>query len=261
MADSAAGAPDAARACYVYGIVPARAALPADARGVGDPAGEVSLVRHGQVAAVVSDVPRDRALGTRGDLLRHSQLLDGIAASVPVLPMRFGAVLSDARAVADELLAPNHDHFAEVLSDLDGRAQFTVKARYVEEAVLREVLAEEPEIMALHEALRDRPVEASHFDRIRLGELIARAVERRRQADTWALVDELAPYAAAVACAPAASAEDVMVDAAFLVDREGWPAFERAVEGIAQRGAERIRLRLLGPLAPYDFVADLTGEG
>ncbi len=252
--------PPPAGACYVYGVVLSRAELPAGARGVGDPGGEVSLRRHAEVAAVVSGLPAGGALGTRRDLLRHSAILDGIARSAPVLPMRFGAVLPDAEAVVDELLGPNHARFAEALAALEGQAQFTVKARYVESVVLREVLVEEPDIAGLRDALRDRSAGAGYEERIRLGELVAQAVARRRDADAAALVDELAPYARLVTWAPS-RVEDGVVDAALLVDRAVWSALERAVEGIAQHRAGRLRLRLLGPLAPYDFSSELMMEG
>jgi hypothetical protein len=247
-------------ACYVYGVVPPRAPLPSGARGIGDPGGKVTLLRHAQIAAVTSGVRAEAAIGTRRDLLRHSGVLDTIARSTPVLPMRFGTVLTDADAVIGELLAPHHERFARALSTFEGRAQFTVRARYVEEAVLREVLIDEPEIERLREGVRDRPVEASYYDRIRLGELVAQAVARRREADTATLVDELEPYARAMTW-KAATTEDGVVDAALLVDRELWPELERGVEGIARRLAGRMRLRLLGPIAPYDFTDDRIMEG
>lgn len=257
MAEAAASAVSAA--CYVYGIVQSRTELPAGARGVGDPGGEVSLVRHGQIAAVVSGVPVDSALGTRRDLVRHSQLLDAIVRSNPVLPMRFGAVLADAEAVIEELLAPRYSQLASALEALDGQAQFTVKARYLEEAVLREVVAREPRIARLRDWLRGRPVDTGYYHRIQLGELVAEAVARRRQADAAALVEELAPYARSMTWRPAPAAGGI-VDAALLVDRAVWPALERGVEDIAERRAERMRLRLLGPLAPYDFSHELMQE-
>jgi hypothetical protein len=257
MTTSAARLP--AGTCYVYGIVPSRAALPAGARGVGDPGGPVSLLPHVQIAAVVSVVPVGSALGTRRDLLRHSQILDAIARSTPALPMRFGAVLAGAEAVVDELLAPRHGRFVRALSALEGQAQFTVKARYIEETVLREVLAEEPDIARLRDGLRHRPIGASYYDRIRLGELIAGAIARRREADTVALVEELSPYARSVAWKPAA-VEGGVGDAALLVDRDVWPALERGMERIAARRAGRMRLRLLGPLAPYNFSHQLMME-
>ncbi|MFD0885570.1 GvpL/GvpF family gas vesicle protein, partial [Streptosporangium algeriense] len=43
-------------ASYVYGIVPGDTEVDADARGVGDPPGRVRLVRHGEIAALTSEV-------------------------------------------------------------------------------------------------------------------------------------------------------------------------------------------------------------
>ena len=49
--------------------------------------------------------------------------------------------------------------------------------------------------------------------------------------------------------------EDV-VNAAFLVERERQEEFENAVEGVGEELAGRVRLRLLGPVAPYDFTPE-----
>jgi hypothetical protein len=47
---------------------------------------------------------------------------------------------------------------------------------------------------------------------------------------------------------------DHVVDLALLVPREGVGSFEQAMEDLAAELHERIRLRLVGPIAPYDFV-------
>jgi hypothetical protein len=67
------------------------------------------------------------------------------------LPLDFGTVLTNEHAVAEELLAAHHDEFAEALDQLEGRTEFLVEGRYVEEAgtarqeedarALREVMA------------------------------------------------------------------------------------------------------------------------
>lgn len=51
---------------YVYGIVPADVETEEDAVGVCD--GPVRLVRHGDIAALVSDISVDRPLGKPVDL-------------------------------------------------------------------------------------------------------------------------------------------------------------------------------------------------
>ena len=44
------------------------------------------------------------------------------------------------------------------------------------------------------------------------------------------------------------------MNAAFLISEKRVNEFEDAVEELGRAQASRLRLRLLGPLAPYDFV-------
>lgn len=252
-AETPAGPETATSACYVYGIVPADAEIPHGLRGVGEPSNPVALVPYGDVAALVSELEPGRPLGTRHDLLAHERVVDTVIIGTTVLPLRFGAVLADAEAVANELLAPFHDRFARKLAELSGHSQFTVRGRYAQDVVLREVLAEEPEAARLREALHGLPEDAGYYDRVRLGELVFQALQRRRDADAGTLVDVLAPYAAAVHLHRAAG-DDGAVDAAFLVADRDRGRFDRAVEELGRGWAGRVRLRMLGPLAPYDFV-------
>ena len=120
--------------CYVYGIVPADVEPAGHVRGVGDPPGLVELVRHGGLAALVSEVDLTRSLGTPDDLQAHAQILDATVVEVPVLPLRFGTVMATRDAVAGDLLAVYQEAFADALKEAEGRAQYVVKGRYVEQA-------------------------------------------------------------------------------------------------------------------------------
>lgn len=242
-----------ATATYLYGVLPADVELTPEDRGVGDPPGRTALVRHGEIAALVSELHPDRPLGRPQDLVAHQSLLDDVAAEVPVLPMRFGAVMESPEAVAEELLAPHHDEFRAALQELEGRAQFVVKARYVEGAVLGEVLREEPEAAALRDQIRGLPEEATWDARIRLGEVINQAIEVKRDADTRRLAEALAPHAVAIMVREPTHEEDA-AHLAVLVETERREEFEDALEECADRWDGRITLRLLGPQAAYDFV-------
>lgn len=237
--------------CYVYGIIPAEASLPEGLTGTDG--SEVSLVRHGDLAAVVSEIRADRPLGTRSDLLAHERVVESVAEDTTMVPLRFGAVVTTADAVVEEMLAPHHDWFADVVAELDDRVEFSVLGTYVQDTVLREILTEDPEARRLQQGLRDLPEDAGYYDRVRLGELIVKALEAKREVDNEAVAEALAPHAVAVAPRQAAG-EDTAADVAFLVDRDRRQEFERAVDELGREWAGRIRLRVLGPLAPYDFV-------
>ncbi|MGS2641033.1 GvpL/GvpF family gas vesicle protein [Streptosporangium sp. G12] len=250
------GGPDApgrVTGTYVYGIIPSDVELTPGTRGVGDPPNAVELVRHEEIAALVSDVSTDRPLGRPDDLVAHQRLLDATAAEVPVLPLRFGAVVTDARAVVDELLAPHHDEFLATLNELEGRVEYVVKGRYVEQAVLREVLDENPEIARLRDEIRGRPEEATWDTRMRIGELVNTSIAAKREADTGALVDTFDPLCVSIVVREPTHERDA-AHVALLADTDRRPEIEQALDEFRTRWADRVELRLLGPLAAYDFV-------
>lgn len=238
---------------YVYGIVPMDVELDADTRGVGDPPGRVKLVRHGEIAALVSEVATNRPLGKPQDLKAHQQLLDAAAAEVPVLPLRFGAVMASEESVVDELLTPHHDAFLAGLKELEGRAEYVIKGRYVEQALLAEVLTENAEAARLRQEIVGKPEDATWDARIRLGEVINQAVENKRDADTRTMVDALAPLCVAIAVREPTHEQDA-VHLAVLVETDRQDELEQALDEFARQREGRVALRLLGPLAAYDFV-------
>jgi len=235
--------------CYVFGVVPAGARLSPPGTGLSQ---RLRLVESGELAAVVSSPPTDRSLGRAADLIEHDRVLaDLVAGGTPVLPMRFGAVLSDDHAVVEELLAVHEQEFREALDAVRDRVQYTVKARYIEDVVLREVLADNPQIEQLRRsgyADEDATLER----RLGLGELIVRALEERRPADTDTLLDELGDPGE-VSFRELAAPDEVL-DAAFLIERRDASAFERRVAAVARKHEARLQIRLVGPSPAYDFV-------
>jgi hypothetical protein len=245
---------------YVYGVVPVDVELDSEARGVGDPPGRIKLVRHGEIAALVSEVTTDRPLGKPQDLMAHQRLLDAAAAEVPVLPLRFGAVMTDEESVVDEFLTPYHDQFLAGLQELEGRAEYVIKGRYIERAILAEVLGENGEAAGLRAEIAGKPEDATWDARIRLGEVINQSVEAKRDADTRAMVDALAPLCVALAVREPTHEQDA-AHLAVLVETERQDELEEILDEFGRRWEGRVDLRLLGPLAAYDFVMAPEQEG
>jgi hypothetical protein len=225
--------------------------LPDDLTGIDGRA--VGVVSLGGVAAVTSPLEAERLVARRADLVAHSKVLDAVAARGPVIPIRFGSILHDRSELMEEVLQPGYERFEAMLRNLAGYSQFTVRARYEEVAVLSEVVAENPEIARLNSETREQPGEAPYRSLVRLGELVAAALEAKRAADAERMLIFLDPFVAATNVRDGAGI-DQLVDAAFLVDNRERPAFEQAAEQLAAEYAGRARLRLVGPSAPYDFV-------
>lgn len=236
---------------YVYAVLDTGAAIPEDLEGLdGAP---LRTVVCGEVAAVVADIAVERGPGRRKDLLAHSAVVDALAAEVVVVPVQFGAVLADDESVVEDFLRPNQDRFLAYLEALDGRTQLTLQATYHESSGLAEVVAADPQIAELRRRTRDLPEDAGYADRVRLGELVSRAMELKREEDSAVLLDSVLPRVVDHVERPG-SGVDHLLDVALLVDDERVGELEQHLESLAEAVHERIRLRLMGPMAPYDFV-------
>lgn len=237
---------------YVYGVIFAGDAAVMHTRGLGDQPG-VEFVRHERIAALTSEVDVTRPLGTPDDLIAHERVLDQAAARGPVLPMRFGSVMTSDDAVRDELLADHYDELVAALEDLKGRAEFVVRGRYVRDVILAEALRENPEAACLAADIRGKDSTLTMDARIRLGEVVSAAIGAKREADTALLAEALAPDCAEVVVREPTHDTDAAY-LALLADRDRQAVIERKLSSLAEKWQGRIGLELRGPLAPYDFV-------
>ena len=242
---------------YLYGIVPAAAADGGLDDLTGLDGAPLEAIVVDDVAAVVGRVRLERPPGRRADLVAHSVAVDTLAQRGPVVPVRFGSMIEDVEGFVAEYLAPRSAELAELLADLRGRSQFTVRATYDEETVLAEIVATDPEVARLRERTRDLPEEAAYSDRVRLGELVSRALDDRREAEQAGLLDAIVGWTAAHVVRRSSGLHGLL-DLAVLVDDEQREGFEDALEELAEAGHPRYRIALVGPAAPYDFVGDVA---
>ena len=159
----------------------------------------------------------------------------------------------------EDLLAPGEDALRRRCStSCRAAAQFNLRASYHEDVALAEVVAADPEIADLRARTRDLPEDAAYGDRVRLGELVARAMEDKRAFDADVLLEaRRCRYVAAHSPASRRVGSTMSLDVAFLVDDELrervrgplWRAWRRrCTSGSACSSS--------GPMAPYDFVGD-----
>jgi Gas vesicle synthesis protein GvpL/GvpF len=236
---------------YVYGVVRARRGSRQRLRGINDE--PVRIVAHDGIGALASDVPDGALEAGRDELLAHSRVLEGALEKGVVLPMRFGMVMPGEEAIREELLGAHADELRTQLDEMEGKIEVNVKAIYEEQAILREVLAENAEVAKLRQAIEGKPEEATYFERIRLGELVAEALAAKREQDERGLVDRLQPHALAVQVGPAAH-ERMAANVSYLVARDRLTEFDRAVDQLGAEQAGRIRFKYTGPLPPHSFV-------
>jgi hypothetical protein len=256
---SAASDTPQATSLYVYGVIPAADARGwAGADGIDGPSAIVRTVEAGELAALVSALPSDRTPGRRDDLEAHRRVLSLANEGGTTIPMRFGIVMDSEESVREELLVRHAPEFTDLLRKLDGHVQMTVRAFYAEDALLREVVETDPEIVRRSAAIQGLSELESRQERIELGELVAERVAARREEDEQALLSGLSPFATEVRVDPPGS-DRVALNAQLLVRRDRRSALDEAVGVLGAALQGHLALRYIGPLPPYSFT-DLSLE-
>lgn len=237
---------------WVYGIIPADAKLAELKRRRERLPADLRVVKLGELGAIVGEAPAETAKATRDQALAHARVLEAAVLDAPVVPFRFGTVVTDG-SVSSELLEPRHDELARLLESVKDYVQLTLKATYDESAVLGELIDGHPKIAQLREQTRGHDEILTRDARVRLGELVSMALEQLRQYDAGAIIGRLNAVSVASRMEPLES-EFMVINAPFLVERRRMREFEDAAGAVADEQQERMRLTLLGPMPAYDFV-------
>lgn len=215
--------------------------------------GGLELVEEGDVAALVRLTEHDYVDPSRKNLLAYSSILEQAASAATVLPMRFGVIVPSAEEMKSRVMRPLHDRLVRMLQRFQGLVEVDVKGLYDEQRLYAGLLRENAQLLALKERIAALPEEAAYYDRIRLGELVARAISARREADQARAVEWLA--SSCVETITNDPVTDLMaVNLALLIDRNRMAEVEERVDLLAERWGADVGLRMVGPLPPFTFV-------
>src|SRR5919109_187438 len=245
-----AGSSDAS-AKYVYGVTRPRPKSGSIGKGIHGKA--VRVVTSDDLGALTSDVPAGPLEAGREELMAHARVLERAMKKGTVLPMRFGVVMPSESAVRSELLDAHRGELEAQLDAMNGKVEINLKGMYEEELVLRQIMNENSEVATLSAAIAGKPEDATYYDRIRLGELVAALLSDKRAADEHEIIERLARHAVDCQVAPPAH-ERMAVNASFLVERDRLPEFDRELDRIASAHGGLIRFKYTGPLPPHSFV-------
>jgi hypothetical protein len=235
---------------YVYCFTHAGHSLPLEGlRAVGADETALRAIRHEALAAVVSDAPQGLR-PKRRDLVAHETVVETLSAAGAVVPLRFGTVAPDDDAVVAEL-ARGASRYTELLTRLAGHVERNVKGAHQEDALLADLLADNPELRARNEALRAAGG-GNQQDQVAFGERMAFAVEQRRTRDAAYVVAALRPLAMLDRHAP--SVKDCFVNVSFLVPSAAQDDFDAVVAQLRTALEGYAELRVSGALPPYSFV-------
>lgn len=238
---------------YFYCIVRCREPLELATRGIGERGDKVYTLHYNDLAAVVSDSPAIEYDSSRRNMMAHTAVLEEVMREFTILPVRFGIVAPDEKAIREQMLRRRYDELDRLLRGMEGKVELGLKTFWYEDVALREIIEESPAIRDLRDSLAGRPAEETYYERIRLGELVEKAVNKKRDEDAERILSRLRPLACETRINKVIT-ERMILNAAFLVECEREPEFDRAIQQMDAEMGQRLMFKYVGSAPPYNFV-------
>jgi hypothetical protein len=237
---------------YVYCIIEAETPRQFGPMGIGGRGDEVYTIHYGGLAAVVSDTPVQPYDPTRENALTHAHVTDTVMKEFTVIPMSFGTVFVSEQNVV-EFLKDTADALHDVLDKMRDKIEFGLKVNWDPETVMTAVEREREDIRRLKEEILSNRLASTYFARMQLGRLVEQAMSEKSDAYVREIYDHLRD------CAIASRhnkpiGDKMILNAAFLVERDKAETFDQKVQEIATRSEGTLRFLYTGPWPPYNFV-------
>src|SRR3954466_6404070 len=252
---SAAAAPareDGVEGRYVYGIIQASQPKSFGKTAIGAAGENVYTVHHGDVAAVVSKTPVFIFDPTRENALAHEHVIETVMTTNTIIPMSFGTVFRTEDDIK-EVLKSIYPSLKDVLKQMANKLEFGLKVTWDRDRVIEELKRDHEEIHRFHQELTKKHLQSTYFARMQLGRMIEKALAERSADYVREIYDAL--RGTCVASRDNKVIGDKMImNAAFLIDRNRENDFDSAVNKVAQKFSDRLNFKYTGPWPPYNFV-------
>lgn len=237
---------------YVYCIIESESARDFGRIGIGDRSDSVHTIRFGDLAAVASSAPMVIYDPTRENVLAHEKVNEAVMKEFTVIPMSFGTLFRTDEDVI-EFLKHTSGALRDVLRKMNAKIEFGLKVNWDTDAILQEIERERDDIRLLKAELNSKQLTSTYFARMQLGRLVEQAMNAKAEAYVSAIYEALRDYAVA-SRQNKVIGEKMILNAAFLVEREKTARFEARIQEIAQQYEGRLRFLFTGPWPPYNFV-------
>ena len=237
---------------YVYSIIECGESRTFGNIGIGGRGDDVHTVHFKDLAAVVSRTPLVVYDPTRENVLTHERVNEvSIEQGFTPVPMSFGTLFKTEKDIV-EFLEDTYTDLRDVLVKLKDKLEFGLRVNWAREQVLADIERDDESIRRLKEEI-SKSQQSTYFARMQLGRLVEQALSEK--SDSY--VRDIYEYLRDGAIASRSNkpiGDKMIMNAAFLVERDRADVFDQKVQEIAQRYEGKLSFRYTGPWPPYNFV-------
>jgi len=238
---------------YVYCIIGTGEARNFGSIGIGDRGDSVTTIAYRDLSAVVSSVPMTKYVVSKETMLTHEKVIEIVMKDHTVLPVRFYTVAPNAEEVRG-LLRRRYLEFKKLLRGIDNKVELGLKALWSDiNVVFKELGEENEEIKAVGAKMKAHSDEEASQDKGAVTKMVKLALEEKKAKERGALLQPLRQISSDF-CLNKTCGDDMIMNAAFLVDRAREKEFDSRVQQLTSGYGDRMEFKYVGPAPPYSFV-------
>ncbi len=164
---------------YIYGIIRHSGPIEYGPIGMGKRADLVYGIEFKGISAIVSNSPVIIYEARRVNMITHEKVLEEIMKQFTVLPVRFSTISehSDDAGIL-RIIEKDYTKFDEMLTKMDGKKELGLKILAHEAPIYESIVEKYDDIRSLRAKLINLPVDKTHYQRMKIGEMVAEALKK-----------------------------------------------------------------------------------
>jgi hypothetical protein len=239
---------------YIYGIIRHPGPISYGNIGIGKREDLVYGINYQGITAVVSNSPIIIYEARRVNMIAHEKVLEEVMKQFTVLPVRFSTISEhNDEAGILRILEQDYKKFDELLTKMEGKKELGLKVLAHEAPIYESIVEKYDEIKSLRAKLLNLPVDKTHYQRMKIGEMVAEALKKETEIYKNTILDALKPLSDDVKLNDCYG-EMMILNAAFLIKNTVETAFDDIVNELDKKFGQFMTFKYVGTLPPYNFV-------
>ncbi|RTZ04875.1 GvpL/GvpF family gas vesicle protein [Flavobacterium bomense] len=239
---------------YIYGIIRHSDPLDYGPIGMGKRTDLVYGINFKDISAIVSNSPIIEYEVRRINMITHERVLEEVMKQFTVLPVRFSTISehNDDSGIL-RILEKDYKKFDDLLTKMEGKKELGLKVLTKEAVIYESIIEKYDEIRLLRGKLMSLPADKSHYQRMKIGEMVAEALKKETENYKNSILDILNPLSVDVKINDSYG-EMMIINVAFLVKNLAESAFDKAVNDLEEKFGRFMIFKYVGTLPLYNFV-------
>lgn len=228
---------------YLYCIIKGNEGRNFGPIGIGDRGDVVYTIGYQDLSCVISSTPMTKYVINRENMMAHERVIEEVMKDYTVLPVRFCTIATSAQEVRS-LLRKRYVEFNSLLRDMDNKIELGLKAFWKDmDLIFQEIAGKNEKVKRLKKK----------GAALELGKMVKSALEVKKEREGKQIINVLKGPAIDFRTNKVVG-DNMIINAAFLVDRGREREFDNNMEDLEKEYAERINFKYVGPAPPFNFV-------